>query len=176
MLDHPRRDRRAVAKKLFGQVESPTPDMAIEELKETKETLGEDTVSGAGSASAGSTGPGLRARARPGVRRSRSGATSTCSRRARDSVVALRTRVNELTDWRSQIAEHREQLIKGAAVAGFVVGTVVAFRAFRREQTARQPARLARLRRARTARHARLGSAAPDRAIEWSKSRPGRAI
>ena len=29
-----------IAKKLFGQVESPTPDMAIEELKETKETLG----------------------------------------------------------------------------------------------------------------------------------------
>jgi hypothetical protein len=49
-------------------------------------------------------------------------------------VVALRTRVNELTDWRSQIAEHREQLIRGAAVAGFVVGTVVAFRAFRRRR------------------------------------------
>ena len=79
--------------------------------------------------------PGLRARARPGVRRSRSGATSTCSRpSSRRSVVALRTRVNELTDWRSQIAEHREQLIKGAAVAGFVVGTVVAFRAFRRRR------------------------------------------
>jgi len=29
-----------VAKKLFGEVESPTPEMAIEELKETKETLG----------------------------------------------------------------------------------------------------------------------------------------
>ncbi len=29
-----------VAKKLFGEVESPAPDMAIEELKETKETLG----------------------------------------------------------------------------------------------------------------------------------------
>jgi uncharacterized membrane protein YqjE len=29
-----------VAKKLFGSVESPTPDMAIEELKETKDTLG----------------------------------------------------------------------------------------------------------------------------------------
>jgi H+/Cl- antiporter ClcA len=29
-----------VAKRLFGQVESPTPDMAIEELKETKDTLG----------------------------------------------------------------------------------------------------------------------------------------
>ena len=26
--------------KLFGEVETPTPDMAIEELKETKETLG----------------------------------------------------------------------------------------------------------------------------------------
>ena len=29
-----------VAKKLLGEVETPTPDMAIEELKETKETLG----------------------------------------------------------------------------------------------------------------------------------------
>jgi hypothetical protein len=29
-----------IAKKLLGEVESPTPDMAIEELKETKETLG----------------------------------------------------------------------------------------------------------------------------------------
>lgn len=48
------------------------------------------------------------------------------------SVVALRGRVDELTDWRSQISEHREQLIKGAAVAGFVVGTIVAIRAFRR--------------------------------------------
>lgn len=29
-----------VAKKLFGEVESPTPEMAIEELKETRDTLG----------------------------------------------------------------------------------------------------------------------------------------
>jgi hypothetical protein len=29
-----------VAKSLFEKVESPTPDMAIEELKETKDTLG----------------------------------------------------------------------------------------------------------------------------------------
>jgi Putative Actinobacterial Holin-X, holin superfamily III len=29
-----------VAKRLLGEVETPTPDMAIEELKETKETLG----------------------------------------------------------------------------------------------------------------------------------------
>lgn len=48
------------------------------------------------------------------------------------SVVALRERVNELTDWRAQIDAHREELIKGAAVAGFVVGAIVAFRAFRR--------------------------------------------
>ena len=38
------------------------------------------------------------------------------------SVDALRNRVNELTDWRSQVAEHREQLIAGAVVIGFVVG------------------------------------------------------
>lgn len=50
------------------------------------------------------------------------------------SVVALRTRVNTLTDWRGQIEEHREQLIKGAAVAGFVVGGIVALRAFRRRR------------------------------------------
>ena len=38
------------------------------------------------------------------------------------SVDQLRGRVNELTDWRSQVEEHREQLIKGAAVVGFLVG------------------------------------------------------
>ena len=48
------------------------------------------------------------------------------------SVQHLRTRVDELTDWRRQIAEHREQLITGAAVAGFVIGTVIALRRRRR--------------------------------------------
>jgi hypothetical protein len=47
------------------------------------------------------------------------------------SVLALRTRVNELTDWRRQLEEHREQLIKGAAVAGFVVGGLIALRRIR---------------------------------------------
>ncbi len=49
-----------------------------------------------------------------------------------NSVVALRGRVNELTDWRGQLEAHREGLIKGAAVAGFVVGGLIALRAFRR--------------------------------------------
>lgn len=47
------------------------------------------------------------------------------------SVLALRTRVSELTDWRRQLDEHREQLIKGAAVAGFVIGGLVALRRIR---------------------------------------------
>lgn len=44
------------------------------------------------------------------------------------SVVALRSRVNELTDWRRQIREHRTELIAGAAVAGFVIGGIIALR------------------------------------------------
>ena len=50
------------------------------------------------------------------------------------SVGALRTRVTELTDWRRQISEHREQLITGAAVAGFVIGGIVALRRRRRNR------------------------------------------
>jgi hypothetical protein len=38
------------------------------------------------------------------------------------SVEALRGRVAELTDWRRQVSEHRQQLIVGAAVVGFAVG------------------------------------------------------
>jgi hypothetical protein len=44
------------------------------------------------------------------------------------SVEALRTRVNELTDWRSQLREHRRELIIGAAVVGFAVGGLLALR------------------------------------------------
>jgi hypothetical protein len=44
------------------------------------------------------------------------------------SVEALRGRVAELTDWRRQIREHRRELIIGAAIAGFVVGGVIALR------------------------------------------------
>jgi hypothetical protein len=40
------------------------------------------------------------------------------------SVEALRHRVNELTDWRRQVREHRRELIVGAAAVGFVVGVM----------------------------------------------------
>jgi hypothetical protein len=38
------------------------------------------------------------------------------------SVESLRGRVNELTDWRRQVEEHKEQLIMGAAAVGFFIG------------------------------------------------------
>jgi Protein of unknown function (DUF3618) len=48
------------------------------------------------------------------------------------SVEALRGRVTELTDWRRQASEHREQLIAGAAVAGFAIGSLLMLRHRRR--------------------------------------------
>ena len=50
------------------------------------------------------------------------------------SVEALRHRVTELTDWRRQISEHREQLIRGAAVAGFVIGGMAMLKRRRRRR------------------------------------------
>jgi hypothetical protein len=44
------------------------------------------------------------------------------------SVELLRGRVAELTDWRRQVAEHRSQLIAGAAVVGFAVGGLMVLR------------------------------------------------
>ena len=38
------------------------------------------------------------------------------------SVEALRGRVNELTDWRRQAEQHKDQLIMGAAAVGFLIG------------------------------------------------------
>jgi hypothetical protein len=38
----------------------------------------------------------------------------------------LQAKVTELTDWRSQIAQHRREIVIGAAVAGFVVGGGIA--------------------------------------------------
>ncbi|HSS33260.1 MAG TPA: DUF3618 domain-containing protein [Solirubrobacterales bacterium] len=38
------------------------------------------------------------------------------------SVEALRGRVTELTDWRRQVEDHKQQIIIGAAAVGFVIG------------------------------------------------------
>lgn len=42
------------------------------------------------------------------------------------SLDRLRHEVTELADWRRHIAEHRQQVLVGAAVAGFVIGGGVA--------------------------------------------------
>jgi hypothetical protein len=44
------------------------------------------------------------------------------------AVETLRSRVGELTDWRRQVREHRRELIAGAAIAGFVIGGIIALR------------------------------------------------
>ena len=38
----------------------------------------------------------------------------------------LQSKVTELTDWRSQLAKHRREVLIGAAVAGFVIGGGIA--------------------------------------------------
>lgn len=45
-----------------------------------------------------------------------------------ESVEALRGKVTELTDWRRQIREHQSELIAGAAVAGVLIGGIIALR------------------------------------------------
>jgi hypothetical protein len=42
------------------------------------------------------------------------------------SVNDLQSKVRELTNWRGQLAEHRREVIIGAAVAGFVIGGGIA--------------------------------------------------
>ena len=46
----------------------------------------------------------------------------------------LRAKLREVTDWKKQLREHREQALIGAGVAGFVVGGGIAgiFGLFRR--------------------------------------------
>jgi hypothetical protein len=42
------------------------------------------------------------------------------------SINDLEAKVHQLTDWRSQLARHRKQVLIGAAVAGFVIGGGIA--------------------------------------------------
>jgi hypothetical protein len=44
----------------------------------------------------------------------------------RASIEANRAEVAEVTDWRKQIREHQQQVLIGAAVAGFVIGGGIA--------------------------------------------------
>jgi hypothetical protein len=50
------------------------------------------------------------------------------------SVEALRGRVNELTDWRRHVEEHKQQLIMGAAAVGFFIGARAMLRRRRRNR------------------------------------------
>ena len=38
----------------------------------------------------------------------------------------LQSKVTQLTDWKSQLAQHRKEVLIGAAVAGFVIGGGIA--------------------------------------------------
>ena len=38
------------------------------------------------------------------------------------NVESLRGKVTEVTDWRAQVEEHKQQLIIGAAAVGFLIG------------------------------------------------------
>jgi hypothetical protein len=38
----------------------------------------------------------------------------------------LQSKVKEVTDWKSQLAEHRREVLIGAAVAGFIIGGGIA--------------------------------------------------
>jgi hypothetical protein len=42
------------------------------------------------------------------------------------SIHDLQGKINELTNWRAQLARHRKQVLIGAAVAGFVIGGGIA--------------------------------------------------
>ena len=72
--------------------------------------------------------PGAPGRSSEEIRRD----IATQQQQLASSMEALRGRVNELTDWRRQVREHRDQLITGAAVAGFVIGGLVMLRRRRR--------------------------------------------
>ncbi len=38
----------------------------------------------------------------------------------------LQSKMTQLTDWKSQLAQHRKEVLIGAAVAGFVIGGGIA--------------------------------------------------
>ena len=125
----------------------PVPEQAIEDVKQTRAVLehteapqappmlpgskgrGSERLrqpaAGAGAAPLDGGGPG---RSSAEIRRDLEAQRGELSA----SVEQLRSKVNELTDWRGQLREHRTELITAAAVAGFVVGGILALRRRRR--------------------------------------------
>jgi antitoxin (DNA-binding transcriptional repressor) of toxin-antitoxin stability system len=95
----------------------------------TQDTAGKDVyVSGAGEPVARRTPPGQPGRTSQEIRANIEDTRVELGR----SVELLRSRVAELTDWRRHVREHRNELIAGAAVAGFVIGGIAALRRRRR--------------------------------------------
>lgn len=81
-------------------------------------------MSGSPNLPSASPRPGAPGRSADEIRRD----IATQQKHLASSVEALRGRVGELTDWRGQLREHRQELIAGAAIAGFVVGGLIALR------------------------------------------------
>ena len=48
------------------------------------------------------------------------------------AVERLRQEVAVVTDWRSQLREHQDQIVAGAAVVGFALGALLVARRLRR--------------------------------------------
>ena len=97
----------------------PVPTQAIEEAKLTKEMLSKEEA----NERRPETEPSLDRRSARPLGGARSAATSMPSaKRWATNVESLRGKVTEVTDWRAQVEEHKQQLIIGAAAVGFLIG------------------------------------------------------
>ena len=108
----------------------PTPDMAIEEAKITKETLEHQGIQQRPARAIARTRQGglIAVSGVPANRTPEQIRSSIEETRAElaFSVNDLRSKVTELADWRRQLAENREVALATAAVAGFVIGGGIA--------------------------------------------------
>ena len=123
------------AKKAIQKGSPPAPTMAIAEVKETKRHSRRhpDRATARAEAEAQPSQPqpttndpeAPRPLAGPIPQRSEIRADIEAAARSSSADVCRErcaARVAELTDWRKQVSDHREQIVKGAVVAGFVVG------------------------------------------------------
>ena len=117
-----------IAYRSFKAGAPPTPDMAIEEAKRTKEAIEHPELETYVAPGRGGQEVAMPTRSPEEIQHS----IERTRRELATSVEELRTKVKVLTDWRRQINEHRTAAIAGAAVLGFVVGG--GFAAFRRRR------------------------------------------